>query len=197
MVYSAPRNLLVGALTATALFATTACADDSPAVAPATPAVAAASSGAAGFFGGTDLAWVEISIAMSEQLLPLLRLAPANGANPDVRKLAADVTAFNADELATLRRLHDQAKLPSRNPHEGMPMPGMVTPEQVAQAAKTRGAGFDSLLLLHLKESFEQGVNLATSETKAGIEPQTLALAKRVLATRAEYLPRVESLGKK
>jgi uncharacterized protein (DUF305 family) len=195
-VYSTPRNLLAGTLAATAIFATAACGGDSPAPSPATPAVVA-SSGAPGFFGGTDLAWVEIGIAMNEQLLPLLNLAPANAADPDVKKLAADVKTFNADELTTLRKLHDQAKLPAQNPHEGMPMPGMVTPEQVAQAAKTTGAGFDSLLLLHLKDAFEQAVNLATSETKAGIEPQTLALAKQVLATRSKYLPRVEALDKK
>jgi uncharacterized protein (DUF305 family) len=195
-VNSAPRNVLAGTLAITALFATAACGGDSPAPAPATPA-AVASSGAPGFFGGTDLAWVEISIAMNEQLLPLLNLAPANGADPGVKKLAADVKAFNANELTTLRKLHDQAKLPAQNPHEGMPMPGMVTPEQVAQAAKTTGAGFDSLLLLHLKEAFDQAANLATSETKAGIEPQTLTLAKQVLATRSKYLPQVEALDKK
>jgi uncharacterized protein (DUF305 family) len=112
-----------------------------------------------------------------------------------VRKLAADVKTSAAAELATLYKLRDQAKLPSQNPHEGMEMPGMVTPEQVTQAAQTTGAGFDSLLLLHLKEAFEQAVNLATSETRAGIEPQTVALAKQVLKTRAGYLPRVKSLS--
>jgi uncharacterized protein (DUF305 family) len=205
-VHSAPRTFVttalpaarisVAALTAAALLSAGACSGGDPAAAPATPVVVA-SSGAPGFFGGTDLAWVEISIAINEQLLPLLDLAPAKSADPGVRTLAAEVKTFDTGELMTLRKLHDQAKLPAQNPHEGMPMPGIVTAEQVAQAAKTSGAGFDSLLLLHLRETFEQGVNLATSETKAGIEPQTLALAKQVLATRAKYLPRVESLGKK
>jgi uncharacterized protein (DUF305 family) len=205
LMHSAPRHLLACALTATALFAAAACGDDSPAGAPASaagrPASAAttpgpaASSGAPGVFGGTDLAWVEISIAINEQLLPLLELAPSNGADPGVRKFAAGVKASTAAELTSLYRLRDQAKLPAQNPHEGMPMPGVVTSEQVTQAAQTNGPGFDALLLLHLKETFEQGVNLATSETKAGIEPQTLALAKQVLKTRREDLPRVKSLG--
>jgi uncharacterized protein (DUF305 family) len=197
LVLSAPRSFLVGALTASALFATTACGDDSPAPAPATAATAATVPAAAApsGFGGTDLAWVEVSIAINEQLLPLLDLAPANGASPAVRKLAAAAKTFTTAELVTLRELHDQAKLPSQNPHEGMPMPGMVTPEQVTQAAGTKGAGFDSLLLTHLRESFEQGVNLATSETRAGIEPQTVALAREVLKTRGEYLPQVKSLA--
>jgi uncharacterized protein (DUF305 family) len=203
LMRSAPRHLFACALTATSLFAAAACGDDSPAGPPASgagrPASAATpaattSPGAPGVFGGTDLAWVEISIAIDEQLLPLLNLAPAHGADPGVRKLAADVKTSAAAELATLYKLHDQAKLPAQNPHEGMQMPGMVTPEQVTQAAQTKGAGFDSLLLLHLSEAFEQGVNLATSETRAGIEPQTVALAKQMLRTRAGYLPRVKSL---
>jgi uncharacterized protein (DUF305 family) len=205
LMHSAPRRLLACASIATALFAAAACRDDSPAGAPtsgtgrpgsaATTSAATAPSGAPGVFGGTDLAWVEISIAIDEQLLPLLDLAPAHGADPGVRKLAADVKTSATAELATLYKLHDQAKLPAQNPHEGMEMPGMVTPEQVTQAAQTKGAGFDSLLLLHLKAAFEQGANLATSETSAGIEPQTVALAKRVLKTRAGYLPRVRSLS--
>jgi uncharacterized protein (DUF305 family) len=200
IVHSAPRQLLtrrllICAVTA-ALLSAAACAGPDPGTMPGNSG-ANAVSGAPGFFGGTDLAWVEINIAMDEQLLPLLDLAPANSENPEVKALAGQVRAFHAAELATLRRLHDQARLPAENPHEGMEMPGMVTPEQVTQAAGTTGAGFDSLLLIHLKAHLEQGVNLATSETKAGLDPQTLALARQVLANRAEYLPRVESLDRR
>jgi uncharacterized protein (DUF305 family) len=153
----------------------------------ATPAPPPASASA--FFGGTDLAWVEINIAMNEQLLPLLELVPAQSADPGVRKLAAEVKAANEQELATLRALHDQAKLPSENPHKGMPMPGMVTPEQVTAAGKVKGAAFDKLFKEQLAAHFKQGKQLAESERKAGIEPQTLALADRVLSTRDKYLP--------
>jgi uncharacterized protein (DUF305 family) len=188
IVHSAPRQLLICAITA--LLSTAACAGTDPGTTPVNSA-ATALSGAPGFFG-TDLAWVEINIAMDEQLLPLLDLAPANGAKPAVKVLAAQVKTVHSAELAALRRLHDQAGLPAQNPHEGMEMPGMVTPDILAQAARTRGTDFNTLLLLYLKAHLEQGVNLATSETKAGVEPQTLALAKQVLVTRAELLPRVE-----
>ena len=62
--------------------------------------VAAAPSGAPGLFGGTDLAWVEINLAMDEQLLPLLDLAPANSTNPDVKALVTQVKVFHEQELA-------------------------------------------------------------------------------------------------
>jgi uncharacterized protein (DUF305 family) len=156
-----------------------------------------ASSGAPGFFGGTDLAWVEINIALDEQLMPLLDLVPTHSASTDVKALAAQVRAFHQEELGTLRRLRDQAKLPAENPHEGMPMPGMVTPDQVTEASKASGAGFDTLLLKRLNEHLTQGVSLAKSEQKAGIEPQTLALAAQVLNNRDTYLPKVAHLSAK
>jgi uncharacterized protein (DUF305 family) len=144
--------------------------------------------GSPGFFGGTDLAWVEITIAMNEELLPLLELAPTQTANARVRALAADAKAGHERELVTLQSLHDQAKLPTENPHEGMPMPGMVTPQLVAEAAAAKGASFDKLLVQHLKAHLQQGVQLARSEEKAGVEPQTKALAAEVLASRGDLL---------
>jgi len=194
-VHSPARHVLACLLTATLLSAT-ACGDSGSRSGPGTP-TAIASSGAPGFFGGTDLAWVEINIAMDEQLMPLLDLVPTHSTRPDVQALAAQVKAFHQEELGTLRRLRDQAKLPSENPHEGMPMPGMVTPDQVAEAAKATGAGFDTLLLTRLREHLTQGVSLATSERKAGIEPQTLALAAQVLRNRGSYLPKVAGLSTK
>jgi uncharacterized protein (DUF305 family) len=151
----------------------------------------AASSAASSFFGGTDLAWVEINIAMNEELLPLLDLVPAHSTDPEVKALVTEVRAVNDQELATLRALHDEAKLPAENPHKGMPMPGMMTPELVAEAAKVRGPAFDKLLLAHLEAHFDQGVRLAGSEEKSGLEPRTKALAGEVIGTRKKYLPKV------
>ena len=171
------------ALAVVAVLSTAACGGSTTPSA-ATPAPAP-SSGQAGFFGGTDLAWVEINIAMNEQLLPLLSLAPTKASEPAVKSFAASVQTFTEQELGTLRQLHDQAKLPSENPHEGMPMPGMVTPEQVAQAKSASGTAFDKLLRKLVKGHLDQGTSLAKSEEKAGVEPQTLALAQQVLANRA------------
>ena len=90
-----------------------------------------------------------------------------------------------------LYQLHDAAGLPAENPHKGMPMPGMVTPELVTEAAAASGAAFDKLLRKHIREHMEQGVRLATSEAKAGVEPQTKALAAQMIVDREAYLPRL------
>jgi len=47
---------------------------------------------------------------------------------------------------------------------------------------------FDTLLTGHLRAHLEQGVKLALSEQKAGVEPQTKALANQVIAGRGRLL---------
>ena len=163
---------------------------------PAPPAGAAPSSpspsaGSTGFFGGTDLAWIEITIAMDEELLPLLALVPANGSDPGLKALSAELKGVHEQELSVLRGLHDQAKLPAENPHKGMPMPGMVTPEQVTKASATRGKAFDALLRNHLEAHLRQGLKLAESERKSGVEPQTRGLADQLHRSRRTYLSRL------
>ncbi|NMO51247.1 DUF305 domain-containing protein [Actinoplanes sp. TBRC 11911] len=139
-------------------------------------------------FGGTDLAWIEINIAMDEQLLPLLELVPDRSGSAAVQALATQVKAFTDAELSTLRQLRDQAGLPAENPHEGMPMPGMVQADQVAKAAKLVGPEFDAYVVTQIKGYLDQSQSLARSEDQSGVEAQTRSLALQVLRTRTEAL---------
>lgn len=185
------RALAAICILATALGPAACAADKDPAAAPATSAAPSPTAGSPGFFGGTDIAWVEITIAMDEELLPLLALVPANGSDPALKALSAEVRRVHESELTTLRGLHDQAKLPAENPHKGMPMPGMVTPEQVTTAAAVRGKAFDDLVRGHLEAHLRQGLKLAESERTSGVEPRTRALADEVIRTRKTYLARL------
>lgn len=164
-----------------------ACSRDAP---PAAPRPAPAAVTAAPAFGGTDRAWIEINIAMNEELAPLLALAPAQSHDPSVKDLAALVNDLSVRELSGLRTLHDAAGLPAENPHKGMPMPGMVTPEIVAKAAAAEGPAFDLILREQVRAHLEQGVKLAESETTAGVEPRTKELARGMIADRKSFLPK-------
>lgn len=172
-----------------AALCTGACSGTEPAAAPS-PVVAVSA------FGGTDRAWVEINIAMGEELAPLLTLAETRTKDPAVRSLAAEIATANTRELQLLQQLHDAAGLPAENPHKGMPMPGMVTPQLVTEASAASGAAFDELLRKHLRAHMEQGVRLATSEGTAGVEPRTKALAAQMIDDRDAYLPRLSSPAK-
>jgi uncharacterized protein (DUF305 family) len=155
----------------------------------ASPSASSAAPAAAAGFGGTDLAWIEISLAMDEQVRPLLDLVPTHSKDSDIQALALQIKAFTDAELATLRQLRDRGGLPTTNAHQGMPMPGIVTADQVAQAAKLTGPKFDEAALQQIKGYLEQGRNLARSESKSGVEPQTRELALQVLRNREQALP--------
>jgi hypothetical protein len=136
-------------------------------------------------FGGTDRSWIEINLAMNEELLPLLDLVRADSGLHD---LSSQVRAFTEAELAELRRLHAEAGLPAENPHKGMPMPGMVMPSHVSAAAALQGTEFDAKLRELLRAHLEQGRMLAESERTAGLEPRTVALAARISEARQAAL---------
>jgi uncharacterized protein (DUF305 family) len=165
------RVLLAGALLLTG------CTNSADPSATATPTTASQ-------FGGTDLAWIELNLAMDEEILPLLDLVPTRSGSANVQALALQVQGFTIAELNVLRRLHDQAGLPAKNPHKGMPMPGMVTPEQVSEAAKLTGKPFDAFVVKAIEKHIEQSESLAESEDKSGVEPQTRSLASQIIRTR-------------
>jgi hypothetical protein len=139
-------------------------------------------------FGGTDLAWIEINIAMNDQLLPLLQLVPDHHADPALTTACAQLQTAATAEQATLHRLHDQAGLPSENPHEGMTMPGLVPADAVTSAAKLSGPPFTAALKSQLKPYLEQSRRLAQDEQRAGTDPQTKALAAQTATTRDKVL---------
>jgi len=142
-------------------------------------------------FGGTDLAWIEINIAMNDQVLPLLALVPDRGDDPTLTELSAWVHASATTELTTLRRLHDLAGLPPENPHEGMLMPGLVPADAVARAAELSGPPFDQAVRDQLDTYLQQGRRLARGEQEAGTDPETRALATRAATTRDAALRRL------
>ncbi|MBM2621574.1 DUF305 domain-containing protein [Actinoplanes sp. LDG1-06] len=157
------------------------------------PAPQASVQGAVAGFGGTDLAWIEINIAMDEELLPLLELTPKRTQDAATLAMALQVKAFTEAELSILRQLHTRAGLPAENPHKGMPMPGMVTPEDLAGAKQLVGEAFDTTVAKLIKAHLEQSQSLARSEDKSGVEPQTRSLALQILRTREVALSTIPS----
>jgi uncharacterized protein (DUF305 family) len=190
------RTLLLAGVLGVAGCTAAGCSTTPSAPAAVPPTVQVSSQPAAVAFGGTDRAWIEINIAMDEQLLPLLELASARASEPAVRDLLAQVKAFTDAELGTLRQLHTLAALPAENPHKGMPMPGMVTSEQVVAAGKLTGDAFDKAVVQHVEAHLEQSQKLAVSENKSGVEPQTRELAAEVLRTRSQTLSAISDLSR-
>jgi hypothetical protein len=182
------RRVATAAIALGCALSVSACGGAAPAPSAVTPPPTAAAATSAASFGGTDLAWIEINIAMDEELQPLLALVPAQASEAAFKQVTAAFSAENDAELTALRALHDEAGLPAENPHKGMPMPGMVTPEIVAAARGKSGKAFDAYVTEQIRAHLTQGASLATSEGKAGVEVRTKELAKKGLAARQKHL---------
>ncbi|UOZ04922.1 DUF305 domain-containing protein [Amycolatopsis sp. WQ 127309] len=145
------------------------------------PSTSASASTAVSSFTATDRAWIEITTAMDEQLVPMLNLVDGHTGSAAVRDLGKKVGASTNSELSDLRRLHDQAGLPAENPHKGMEMPGMVSSNQITHAGALREADFDDYFKKCLRDHLDQTGRLALGEKSSGKEPQTVSLASRFL----------------
>ncbi|MDG4791157.1 DUF305 domain-containing protein [Micromonospora sp. WMMD1102] len=158
-----------------------------PSGTPGAPSEAGAP-GPAAPFNGTDVAWLQLNIAMHERVLPLLDLVPRRTADPAVRRLAARIRQTHRVDLDRSVRLLDRSGAPRTNPHEGHDMPGMVTAVELATLGSAPEAEFRRLLGVHLAAHLEQSVRIAGAEQRAGADSETTALAGAIVRTGSAYL---------
>ena len=89
------------------------------------------------------------------QALEMTELLRDRNSNPRLHRLGLRIEISQKDEIALMRRwLRDRGEEasdgPARHGHDGRMgelMPGMLTPEQMAQLAEARDAEFDRLFL--------------------------------------------------
>ncbi|MEV6371584.1 DUF305 domain-containing protein [Micromonospora musae] len=155
-----------------------------------TPAVAATT----GAFSPTDVAWLQLTVAMSERLLPVLDLVPARTTDPAWRALAGRVEESQQADLIRSRGLLAESGAPATNPHEGHDMPGMITEAELTALRAARGLAFDRLVARHLRAHLSQAVRIARAEQGSGAHPATTALAATVVRDGSAELTRLDRL---
>ncbi|MEU4473563.1 DUF305 domain-containing protein [Micromonospora sp. NPDC023888] len=183
-----------GCLLLAALLLLSACTSGSPAepvastttvpsTATAAPVGTASAGGPAGLFSATDIAWLQLTVAMNERLLPVLDLVPSRTTDPAWLRFAARLGTAHRADLSTARRLLAESGAPTTNPHEGHDMPGMVTDEELAALRSATGVAFQRRAGQHVRAHLDQAVRIATAEQRAGVHPMTTALASAVVRT--------------
>jgi uncharacterized protein (DUF305 family) len=175
------RRTAFTALCAGAALLVSGCGPE-PVSAPALSTSAAQTS-----FNGTDLAWLQLMVPMTENVVELLRLAPEHGDSP---ALTTEIAVWQNANLVRLRSLRDRAGLPSASIHEGHRMPGMVTGADLVVLRDSRGAEFDRRATALLNAHLDQAALLSRGEQQSGQDGEARSLAAEIVtSTGARPVP--------
>lgn len=134
--------------------------------------------------GATDVAWLQLMTPMNEGAVELLAMAADRSPDARVRSWASDLADAHRAELGRMRALSKQLGLPGTNVHEGHEMPGMVTPGDLTKARTAKGAAFEKLFVVQIREHLEHSALVSRSEVDAGSEAAAKKLAAALVEAR-------------
>ncbi|OKI47414.1 DUF305 domain-containing protein [Micromonospora sp. CB01531] len=190
----ARRAALAGATVAAALALTGCGGGDHPTAGTGhdTPATGSPSPGAT--FGDADVTFAHLMIPHHRQAVAMAELADDRAADPEVRRLAGQIKAAQAPEIA---RMTDWLTawgrpVPPASAGHGMPgmdhgMPGMMSDADLATLKASSGTDFDRQFLTMMIAHHEGALTMAQAELTGGANPEARALAQRIVdAQRAE-----------
>ncbi|MCX4387017.1 DUF305 domain-containing protein [Micromonospora peucetia] len=189
----ARRAALAGA-TLTAALALTACGGDghsSPEMGHGTPGTGGPSATATGAaaFGDADAMFAQMMIPHHQQAVEMADLAATRAADPEVKRLAAEIKAAQAPEIATMSGWLTAWGRPVPSPGAEMPhmdhgMPGMMSDADMTKLAAASGREFDRQFLTMMIAHHEGAVTMARDEIAKGVNAEAKALAGQIVSSQ-------------
>ena len=153
-----------------------------------------------------DVDFMTGMIAHHAQAVTMARWAPSHGASPTVQTLCARIINAQGDEIVLMQNwLHDkQQPVPEPDPRgmhmAGMAgpmlMPGMLSPQQMAQLDSARGMRFDELFLRYMIQHHHGAVGMVNHlfDQGAGEEETVNKFALGVFADQTTEIARMQGL---
>ena len=151
-----------------------------------------------------DVAFMQGMIGHHAQALDMVALLETRTASDGMKMLAERIAVSQADEIQMMREwLEDRgAAVPgehAHHAHDAKLMPGMLTPEEMAQLAAARGTAFDKLFLEYMIKH-HQGALVMVRELfatpGAGQEAEIYAFASDVDADQRMEIIRMAGMLK-
>jgi uncharacterized protein (DUF305 family) len=152
-------------------------------------------------------------IGHHEQALEMAALAPARAASPEIRTLAARITAAQEAEITLMRQWLEDRGLPSPEraavtagaPATGAHAevehtagsPGMLTPEQMRALGTAVGGDFDRLFLSSMIAHHEGAVTMVErlfATPAAAQDASTFRIASGIQVDQRSEVARMESM---
>jgi uncharacterized protein (DUF305 family) len=140
---------------------------------PRTPAEQAKMDGGIMPYTAADVRFMQGMIGHHSQAVVMAGWAPTHGASESVRILAGRIEVAQRDEIAFMQRWLTERKLPAPDAAAQMQhamtmpgmamgdlMPGMLTPEQMTELDRARGAEFDRLFLTFMIQHHQGALSM-------------------------------------
>lgn len=158
-------------------------------------------------FTAADVRFMTGMISHHAQALAMSRLAPSREASSSIQTLAARIINAQNDEIATMQRwlrdrnqpvpeVHGEGTTPmAHGAGHGAMMPGMLTPEQMAELAGARGAAFDRLFLTYMIQHHRGAVTMVQelfSTDGAGQDEEVFKFASDAQVDQSTEIARME-----
>lgn len=147
-----------------------------------------------------DVAFMSGMIVHHAQAVRIAAWAPTHGASAAVQRLCERIVVGQEDEIAILTRWLVERGEPVPDPaHAGhaMPMPGMLTGEQLAQLDGARGPAFDRLFLT-LMIAHHRGALVMVDQLRgshgAGQDQTVFRIASDVHADQSTEIRRMQQM---
>lgn len=140
-----------------------------------------------------DVQFMQHMIGHHDQAIVMARMARTHDASPEVRRLAEKIEISQLDEIELMEQwlvARGQA-VPTEEQRKAMFMPGMLTPEQLAQLDAARGREFDRLFLefmIHHHRGALEMVEALFADPAAAQDPDLFRFATDVDADQRDEI---------
>jgi uncharacterized protein (DUF305 family) len=154
-------------------------------------------------FTAADVRFMQGMIGHHAQAIEMVELLKARTNSDGMRKLAQRIELSQSDEIRMMRQWLEArgASVPGEHAHHdpAMRMPGMLTPEEMAQLAAAKGEAFDRLFLLDMIRHHEGAIVMVRdlyATPGAGQESEIYAFASDVEADQRMEIARMAAMLK-
>lgn len=142
-----------------------------------------------------DTRFLQRMIAHHEQALRMSALADERAAEPAVHTLAERIAVSQRVEIDAMRAQLNRHGADDHGAHRpSEPMPGMATPEQLAELGTLRGAAFDRRFVRLMTVHHEGAITMATEVLGTGTDDRVAQVAQDVIATQTAEIDRMRAL---
>ncbi|PYP39763.1 MAG: DUF305 domain-containing protein [Gemmatimonadetes bacterium] len=158
-------------------------------------------------YTAADVAFMQGMIAHHAQAVEMAALVAARSARPDMQLLAQRIDVSQRDEIATMQRwlrsrhqevpVFDGGHEHHDSTGHSMLMPGMLTPEEMAELARATGPGFERLFLQGMIKHHEGALKMVAgllASRGAAQEPQIFGFASDVDADQRAEIARMRAM---